>query len=576
MNGMLQSLQNLGLGRLVTLAAVGIGLLGFFFYLVTRLTAPDFQLLYGDLPMNDSSAIVGQLESLAVPYRLVGNGSQILVPSDQVSRVRLSLAEQGLPSGGSVGYEIFDEADNLGSTRFVQNVNLVRALEGELARTIAELDRVRAARVHLVLPRRELFSRKNTEPSASVFLRTNGSSRPPQSQIAAIQHLISAAVPGLAPERVAIVDGRGTLLASGAEERSEFGGMVNQSEQMRRAYELQIKQTLEQLIGRSVGAGRVRAEVSAVMNFDRVTSNAEIYDPDGQVVRSTQSIEEASSSTDGEESVSVGNSLPDSEGGAAAGGKRSNDQRTEETVNFEITRTVESHIQEGGKIERLSVAILVDGSYVVADAEIDPDAEGDESDETVERTYQPRSEEELAQIATLVRSAVGFDADRGDTLEVINMQFQEPEPIAIPDEPLFGLKKSDYIKIVEIMVLAIVAILIILLVLRPLVNRLFAMEIGPGPEASEDVVLGPQGQPMLAGPDGVMQQAGGDMQQLQAQAGGMIPGVGGDDDPDSSIDLNAVEGRVKSSSVKKMGEIIDKHPDEALSILRGWMAEPTH
>ena len=425
MNGILQSLLNLGIGRLLTLGAVGFGLLGFFFYLVTRLTAPDFALLYGDLAMNDSGAIVSQLDSLGVPYRLVGNGGQILVPSDQVSRLRLSLAQQGLPSGGSVGYEIFDEADNLGSTRFVQNVNLVRALEGELSRTISELDRVRGARVHLVLPRRELFARKNTEPSASVFLQTSGAARPPQSQVAAIQHLISAAVPGLAPERVAIIDSHGALLASGAEERSEFGYAANQSDQMRRAYEIQIKQTLEQLIGRTVGAGRVRAEVSAVINFDRITSNAEIYDPDGAVVLSTQSIEESLTSTDGEKAVSVGNNLPDGEGGSAGAGNESSEQRTEETTNYQNSREVRTHVQEGGKVERLSIAILVDGSYTET---IDATAEDAEDGETVIRTYQPRSEDELAQIATLVRLAVGFDSDRGDTLEVINMQFQEPEP----------------------------------------------------------------------------------------------------------------------------------------------------
>ena len=440
MNGILQSLLNLGIGRLLTLGAVGFGLLGFFFYLVTRLTAPDFALLYGDLAMNDSGAIVSQLDSLGVPYRLVGNGGQILVPSDQVSRLRLSLAQQGLPSGGSVGYEIFDEADNLGSTRFVQNVNLVRALEGELSRTISELDRVRGARVHLVLPRRELFARKNTEPSASVFLQTSGAARPPQSQVAAIQHLISAAVPGLAPERVAIIDSHGALLASGAEERSEFGYAANQSDQMRRAYEIQIKQTLEQLIGRTVGAGRVRAEVSAVINFDRITSNAEIYDPDGAVVLSTQSIEESLTSTDGEKAVSVGNNLPDGEGGSAGAGNESSEQRTEETTNYQNSREVRTHVQEGGKVERLSIAILVDGSYTET---IDATAE---DGETVIRTYQPRSEDELAQIATLVRLAVGFDSDRGDTLEVINMQFQEPEPFETPAEPLFGLHKSDYIK----------------------------------------------------------------------------------------------------------------------------------
>jgi flagellar M-ring protein FliF len=560
-NGILESLRNLGAGRLLALGAVGFGLLGFFFYLVTRLTAPDFALLYGDLPMNDSSAIVSQLEGLAVPYKIVGNGSQILVPSDQVSRLRLSLAEQGLPSGGSVGYEIFDGGDKLGSTRFVQNVNLVRALEGELARTIGELDRVRAARVHLVLPRRELFQRQNTEPSASVFLRTNGSARPAQAQIAAIQHLVSAAVPGLAPERVAIVDGRGNLLASGAEDRSEFGHMANRADEMRRTYELQVKQTLEQLLERSLGTGRVRAEVSAVVNFDRITSNAEVYDPDGQVVRSTQSIEETSASADRDGSVSVGNNLPDGASGSEAGGTQSNENRTEETVNFEISRTVRSHVQEGGKIERLSIAILVDGSYL-------------EDADSGDRTYQERSETELEQIASLVRSAVGFDVDRGDTIEVINMRFQEPQPIEIPEEPLFGLKKSDYIKIAEIMVLAVVAILVILLVLRPLVTRLFAIQIGPGPDAAGDVIVGPQGQPMLAGPDdGSPLPEGAAIPDLQMQAaagGGAVEG-GGD-----GIDLSDIEGRVQSSSVKKMGEIIDKHPDEALSILRGWMAQPTH
>lgn len=553
MNGLVQSLRGLGVARLVTIGAVGFGLLGFFFFLVTRLTAPDFSLLYGDLPVEDSGAIVTRLESMGVPYRLSANGTQVFVPDDQVSRLRLSLAEQGLPTGGSVGYEIFDETDNLGTTRFVQNVNLVRALEGELARTISELNRVQAARVHLVLPRRELFQRQDTRPTASVFLRLSGAIQPGHSQILAIQHLVAAAVPGLAPEHVAIVDGRGSLLASGDDESSEVGYVATRTNEVRRRYETQLKHTLESLLERSIGVGQVRAEVAAVMNFDRITSNDEVYDPDGQVVRSTQAVEESSSSTDGGGSVSVGNNLPDSGGATSAPDSQSSEQRTEETVNFEISRTVRSHIQESGKVERLSIAILVDGTHIT-----DP--------ETEETTYQARSEDELEQIASLARSAVGFDADRGDTLEVINMAFSQPEPIEAPTPPMFGLHKADYIKIAEIMVLALVALLVILLVLRPLVNRLFAMQVAQPNQAAGDVVVGPQGQPMLAGPDGAPV---GDAEQAA------LPGVEGaaDEDPDSMIDLSKVEGRVKASSVKKMGEIIDKHPDEALSILRGWMAE---
>jgi flagellar M-ring protein FliF len=542
----------------MALGAVGLGTFGFFFFLITRLTAPDYALLYGDLPIGDSSRIVTQLESEGVAYRLAADGAQILVPSDQVPRLRLRLAEEGLPSGGSVGYEVFDDASSLGTTRFVQNVNLVRALEGELGRTIGSLNRVRAARVHLVLPRRELFQRDANEPSASVFVRLNGGARLAQTQISSIQHLVAAAVPGLTPERVAIIDGRGDLLASGAEDESELGFMAARADQFRRGYELQVKRTLEELLEQSLGAGKVRAEVAATINFDRVTSNAEIFDPDGQVVRSTQTIEDQTVSKEGGAgSVSVANNLPSGEAGATGGGDESTSARTEETVNFELSRTVRSHVQEAGRVERLSVAILVDGSY-----EVDPD--------TGERSYTPRSEEEKAQIASLVRSAIGFDADRGDTLEVINMRFSEPEPVEPLAEPMLGLHKSDYIKIGEILVLAMVAVLVILLVLRPLITRLFAVQ--PASEehagASPAAVTSRPGQPRLARPEAAAAEVaeGG-------QPGTAAPGLLEAAEPESMIDINKVEGRVKASSVRKMGEIIDNHPDEAIAILRGWMAE---
>ena len=541
-NGLVQSLRSLGAVRLVLLAGVGASLLAFFLFLFTRLTEPDFTLLYGDLAMRDSSGIVGQLDAMGVPYRIGGDGSRVLVPSDQVLRLRLALAEQGLPSGGSVGYEVFDEADSLGTTRFVQNVNLVRALEGELARTIGSLARVGAARVHLVLPQRELFEREHEQPSASVFLRMQGASRLSQNQSAAIQHLVAAAVRGLLPERVAIVDDRGNLLASGVEQGSDIGASAARADEFRRAYEAQVKQALERLLERSLGMGKVRAEVAAEINLDRTATNAEVYDPDGQVVRSTQSVDEQAVESEGAgtESVSVANNLP----GAAEGGSasdQSNSTRSEQTVNYEISRTIKSHVQEGGEVERLSVAVLVDGSY-------DTDAE------TGERTYTPRTEDELNQIATLARSAIGFDAKRGDSLEVINMRFAEPAPVAIPDEPLLGLDKADYMRIAEIATLAVVAVLVILLVMRPLVSRLFTMP----PRAAEDshaaqgAIAAPRGQPMLTGPQG-------------AAAAGQ--------QSEHMIDIDKVDGRVKESAVKKMGEIIDKHPDEALSILRGWMAE---
>ena len=560
MNGLVQTLRSLGAVRLILLAGVGAGLVAFFMFVFTRLTTPDFTLLYGELPVRDSGAIANQLEAMAVPYRIGGDGSRILVPSDQVLRLRLRLAEQGLPSGGSIGYELFDEADSLGATRFVQNVNLVRALEGELARTIGLLSRVGAARVHLVLPQRELFQREHEQPSASVFLRLQGASGLSQTQIAAIQHLVAAAVRGLMPERVAIVDDRGNLLASGAEERNEVGFAAARADEFRHAYEAQVKDSLEQLLERSLGPGKVRAEVAAEINFDRTTTNAEVYDPDGQVVRSNQSVEEETTDSEGSGpgSVSVANNLPGGEAGAGPGSQAST-ARTEETVNFEISRTVSNHVEEGGRVERLSVAVLVDGS-----TRTDP--------QSGEQSYVPRTEDELAQIAALARSAIGFDADRGDTIEVINMRFAEPEPVEMPSEPLLGLDKGDYFRIAQILVLALVAVLVILLVLRPLISRLLTLQAHAGEPAATapGAIPGPRGQPMLTGPEGAAQPGVGGQARAELPA---ARGGGAGADGEGMIDINKVEGQVKASAVKRMGEIVDKHPDEALSILRGWMAE---
>lgn len=559
MDGVTQTLRGLGTPRLVMMGLVGVGLLGFFLFVGTRLTSGDQALLYGDLSAEDSGQIASRLEGLGVSYQVAAGGSQILVPSDQVLNLRVMLAEQGLPGGGSIGYELFDQSGGLGTTSFVQNVNLVRAIEGELSRTIGSMDRIKSARVHVVMPRRELFQREQAQPTASVFLRTQGGGKPTPAQIASIQHLVAAAVPGLAPERVAIVDGRGNMLASGTEDANDIGSVAARSSDYQRSVELELKQTVETLLERSLGAGRVRAEVAAEVNFDRLTIDEETYDPDGQVVRSTQTVEESSSSSEADPTVSVGNNLPDAEAGQAGGQIQSNAARTEETVNFEISRTVRSHIKETGTIEKLSVAVLVDGRYVV-----------DEEEGT--RNYVARSDDELAQIRALVRTAVGFNEERGDSLEVVNMQFAEPELPEDPIEPLFGLGKRDYFKIAEIIVLSVVALLIILLVLRPLVTRVFSVQIRPDGTLPGGAIAGPAGagaggQAALVGPDGEpIEMAGG-----EAAAGMSLDG--GDDLDNSMIDLSRVEGQVKASSVKKIGEIIDKHPDEALTILRGWMAE---
>ncbi|UUX50511.1 flagellar M-ring protein FliF [Nisaea acidiphila] len=550
MNPLVDLIRNLGPIRIAALVGTAVAVLGFFIFLASRLSTGGMSLLYGDLDPADSGAIVKELEARNIEYELKAGGQQVYVPGDEVLKLRVALAEQGVPGGGTMGYEIFDKSDGLGTTSFVQNVNLVRALEGELARTIGAMNNVRGARVHLVLPQRELFSRERRKPSASVVLQVQGAGRLGREQVLAIQHLVAAAVPEMDPQNISILDSRGQLLARGTSE--EDGALPGQSsEEMRLAFENRLRGSVEELVERIVGLGRVRAEISAEIDYDRFTEQSEIYDPDSQVARSTQTITESESSQERnkQDTVSVENNLPEAEANAGAGdlSALSQAERSEETVNFEISRTVRNRVKEAGEIQNLSVAVLVDGRYV--------------ENEDGDKVYQPRSPEELEQIATLVRSAVGYNGSRGDTVEVVNMQFVKLEPLDLDDGSLlFGISKDEFLQLAEVLVLAVVGLLVILLVVRPVLTRLFE---------SMPTTLATSGGPAIAGADAIAQLTGpgatADMAEL----------LEGDDEEESlldqMIDINQVEGRVRASSLKKIGEIVEKHPEEAVAIIRNWM-----
>ena len=538
METLIHALRNLGPVRLAIMGAIMLGMIGFFIFLATRLT-PSMVLLYGDLNADDSSRITSQLSSQNVPFELLQGGSQIMVPSDRALKLRLSLASQGIPSGGSLGYELFDDEQTIGTTSFVQNINLVRALEGELARTIQTISSIRSARVHLVLPRRELFSREKHQASASITLRM-GDGLLEKDQIAGIQHLVAAAVPGLVPARVSIISSsNGKLLAGGFEEDSA-SFMAVKSQEQRRNFERRLSRTIESLLEKTVGYGKVRAEVKADMDFDRISTTDEKFDPDGQVIRSNQSIEETNQTrdTEGTQPVTVGTNLPDPNVGSGENASSSGAQsRIEETVNFEVSKKIINHVREVGIINRLSVAVLIDGVRGIDDGE---------------PTYQPRSEAEMELLATLVRGAIGFNADRGDTVEVINMEFADVMVEGIELELFFGLDKNDLLRMAEVLVLSIVAILVILLVVRPLVSRAF--ESIPSAAAAGERLLTDQAGALTA------------------------PGIPsevtvGEERFEELIDIDRVEGRVKASSVKKVGGLVEKHPEEALSIVRSWMYE---
>ncbi|MBP2290373.1 flagellar basal-body MS-ring/collar protein FliF [Azospirillum rugosum] len=550
MNNLLQTLRNLGPARLAAIGGVGILLIGFFVYLMTRLSTPEMELLYSDLQQGEAAAIAKKLDEAKVPYTVDKTGTKITVPADQVGPVRMRMAAAGLPSGGSIGYELFDKGEGFGATSFMQNINHLRALEGEMARTVQTLNGVQQARVHLVLPKREMFARQQNPATASVFLKLRPGAQLSRENIQAIQQLIAASVPNLDPNRISIVDDKGKLLSRGAGSDSP-DAMLASAEEKKVAYEGRIARTIEDLLGRTVGYGKVRAEVSADLDFDRITTQSEIFDPESQVVRSTQTVSESNESSDRDplSPVTVDQNLPTAQSGNNAGPISHNKQgRNEETINYEISKTTKNHVRETGQVRRLSVAVLVDGTYAPAKDGNPP-------------AYQPRTEQEVESIKALVRSAVGLDAVRGDSLEVVNMRFWTPEDdMQKPEELFLGMTKEDLFRIAEMVVLGIVAVLIILLVIRPLITRAFEKADQQEDDDMDRLLSDQSALPAaLAAPTGALAQ---DLALEAAQA---------DEELEQMIDINRVEGRVRASSLRKVGEIVEKHPEEAVSILRNWL-----
>ena len=530
------------------MGVVTIGLMAFFAFLIARATQPQLTPLFTDLSVDDSSAIIKDLERQGIAYDLKNEGANILVPKELVPRLRMKLAEGGLPKGGGVGYEIFDKSDALGATSFVQNINHLRALEGELARTIRAIERVHQARVHLVLPERPLFSRDKAEPSASIVLKVRGTLE--AQQVRAIRHLVASAVNGLKPQRVAVVDEAGRLLADGSADETGTGVTADERKTV---FERTLRERIESLVTSVVGPGRARVQLSAEFDFNRITQTSDRFDPESRVVRSSQSREEVSGAGDtGAGAVSVGNELPNSnvrpDGQPNA---PSQNRKTEEVVNYEISRTTKTEVIEGGRVNRISVAVVVDGTY----------AKNDKG----ETTYQPRSKDEIDRIAALVRSTIGFDAKRGDQVEVANLRLAEMPVIPMGEPPGFlsmvQLTKDDIMRGVELSVMALLGLLAMLLIVRPMLRRIMMTPEAP---AAPEVPSNPSG---YAVPPTTSTPA---VAALAEQVPLPPP-------PPSRtatmIDIAQVQGQVHAQSVQKVGELADRNPNETASIIRNWLHE---
>ncbi|HEX5326172.1 MAG TPA: flagellar basal-body MS-ring/collar protein FliF [Acetobacteraceae bacterium] len=532
MQPLIAGLRALGPARLAALGAVGLGMLALLALLVLNGGARPMALLYADLDLRDSAQIVDQLTHAHIPYRLAASGSEIMVPDDQVPQARVLLAQQGLPSGGTVGYEIFDRSETFGATEFQQRIDETRALEGELARTIRAINGVRAVRVHLVLPQRAAFARDQETAQASVLLTMAGAGRLDSEGVRAILNLVAAAVPGLKPQNIAIVDSHGELLARAGQPLGPEASAMS-ADEIRRATELRLARAVEEMLERSLGVGHVRAEAAVRMDFDHVSVSEEKYDPDGQVPRSEQSVTNQNDTTQATPTVSVQNNLPNAP--AATQGTGTHENRHEETTNYEISKTVRTLVHQQPQISRISLAVMVDA----AKAQSPPD---------------------LARITELVKTAIGFDEKRGDDVKVVSMPFATDTagtPATTPE--LFGLplQRTDILHLAEIGLIGLIGVLALQLVLRPMVLRI--------------TTLAPPGRPDLIAASATAYPIGGPAPAVALAA--PVAGSAGLLEDESMVNLAQVEGQMRASSIRRVSELVERHPDETLTIVRGWMLQ---
>ncbi|MFO1150933.1 MAG: flagellar basal-body MS-ring/collar protein FliF [Alsobacter sp.] len=546
MQGLVDFLNRLGPARIAAMGAVTLALVGFFAFMIMRFSQPAMGVLFTDMPMEDSGSVVKELEARNVKYELRDEGRTVLVPKADMAKLRMDLAGKGIPTGGGVGYEIFDKGDSFSATSFVQNVNALRALEGELSRTIRTMSRVQAARVHLVIPERRLFDRDREPARASIALKVSGELDP--GQVRAIRHLVASAVEGLRPEQISIVDEKGRLLADGQQGESAGAAALDEKQQ---SYQRRVKSQVEDLVASVVGQGRSRVQVSAEIDPNRVQQTSETFDPESRVVRSTQTRNEASATVEAKDGqVSVGNELPGANG-AGGGNARDSTTKAEEVINYEISKTTRTEVVEGGRLKRLSVAVLVDGTYSKAP--------------TGELVYQPRPQEELDRIAALVRSSVGFDAKRGDQVEIVNLRFADApaEPDVAPPAGFlaaYAPTKDDVMRGIELLVLAVLTLVVMLVVVRPLVRTVIAPASLPTLGAARQAAMaaiagaGASGAPALAGP-------GAEPVHVEDSATGRM------------MDIARVNGQVQAKSIERIGEMVKENTAGTVTILRQWIHE---
>ncbi len=457
---------------LVVMLALGIAVIP---ALVLTGKDPDMGVLFANLEGEDVQAIVAKLDRQGIPYQVSESGDSIKVPGEKVHELRLQMATDGLPEASGVGFEIFDRV-GLGVTQFVQKMNYRRALQGELARTISQIREVERTRVHLVIPERRLFTSEQQPAQAAVVLTLKRGAALTQGQVQGVTHLVSSSVEGLDPGDVTVVDSHGQVLSNTASQKDSplTTSQVEMQRDVERDLEHRVQSMLDQVLGRNKSVVRV----STSLDFRQVEVTEETYDPESQVVRSENRSQEKVIEESGpvESGVpGVRSNVPNDGEVPSGSGRPKEAKRKNETLNYELNRKVSKIVEPTGSIQRLSVAVLVDGTYMPAEG-----AESEANAEEAETKYVPRSEEEMKKLVDIVKKAVGFSEARGDEIEVVNTPF-EATPLKEGDEHVATVVQSflsTWGGLIKPAVFLILGLLVLLFVVRPMVTSL----ITPPPE----------------------------------------------------------------------------------------------
>ena len=586
MQNFLNNLMALGQRRLMILGGVAAVIMGVMLFGITAITAPNYQPLYRNLSTATASSIEATLTSSGFNAVMSEDGTSVSVPASDMARARMVLAETGIPIEGDPGWELFDESTGLAMNSFMQRVNRLRAMEGELARSIQTLEGVQSARVHLVLPEREAFSRERPNPRASVIVRPVPGRAISRKQATAVRNLVASSVAELDLNRVTVLSASGEVILA---ETGSAGGQVT-LQTTKSTIEERLAQEVQNMLTARVGAGNARVRVNVELTNSREVVVEQSFNPEQQVVRSTESTTEDKSGTEGNGNVGVENNIPAALQGDGAGASNTQ-SKSGEVVQYEIGNTRREIIREAGEVKRISVAVLVNGIYNVEDGDV---------------IYEDRAPEEIARLQELVKTAVGFSAARGDEVSVDSLRFMDysmevgdPVTMSIMDQIT-----RNFMSVLRALLGLIIVAMIMILGVRPALRTLLEK---PAELANDDAVAltGPDGEPLevaatpeadVIAADPTVQQplpsptAEPELAAMQTQEqpeyepravrNGSDPEAPGatsifdineDDGPHEYIETLGVRGSLIKARVEAIQNMAEEKPDDVLRVLRSWL-----